>query len=287
MRRHGMLLVVLVLAGGLCGCDFSPATERGEIAGSQPGGAAGAAPSGDFLAQWLEIANQGVQQWDVPRASLLVNQMAQSGPEGLEPMFKLLEDPAGKPEPKVLATMTILPLLRPESVPRLLAMTEPKNEVTTRSCATQMLGMLASPEAEARTRALMKDPVLEVQFAAVYCLLRDGDAEAVSIMPELWKRPELSKNQRDSLISSIPMSAAAMAAAVCREAATDARLLPENRRHAIEILVSQGDAESLAVLEKCAQSDPDAGVRDFAKAGLEAAKARSASAPAAAPAPAQ
>ena len=106
MRRHGMLLVVLVLAGGLCGCDFSPATERGEIAGSQPGGAAGAAPSGDFLAQWLEIANQGVQQWDVPRASLLVNQMAQSGPEGLEPMFKLLEDPAGKPEPKVLAKLT-------------------------------------------------------------------------------------------------------------------------------------------------------------------------------------
>lgn len=264
----------LVLALGVMafqGCELvpppAPGTPEGEKA---PAAAANGNPD---MAQFLEIANRSVKEWDITSASLLASKMARSGPNGADPLLDLLADPSVKGETKVLVTMVMVPMVRPPMIPRLIAMTQPGQNISTRSCATQLLGMVENPEAAKRTRELLHDPELRVQFAAVYCLMRDDDPEAIQLAVELWKRPDLELNQRVSLVQVIPLTRAVLMTPICREAALDTKLDPNARVHAVEVLVKAGTEDVMPVLQQCAQSDPEPRLRDFAKAGLDSLQA--------------
>ncbi len=263
--------VLLLLAGVVTfsGCELVPPptgnTSDGSKASSAPGNPENA---GSELTKFMEIAQRSIKEWDVPTASLLATQMARSGPKGADPLLDQLANPATKSEVKVLITMVMVPLVSPEMVPRLVAMTQPGQNEDTRGCATQLLGMVTIPDAVKRTRELLHDPDLRVQFAAVYCLMRDNDDEAINLAVELWKRPELNLNQRVSLVQVVPVARAAAMTPICREAAVDLKMDANTRVHAMEVLVKAGSEDAIATLKQCAENDPEPRIREYVKAGL-------------------
>jgi len=268
-RILGLILVLSAVA--LPGCELVPPP------GQNPPetGKAPAAPanSDSNTAKFLEIAARPTKDWDITAASLLATQMARSGPNGLDSLFNLLADPAAKGEAKVLVSIVLTPLVQKTMIPRLTAMTQPGQNLDTRSCATQLLGMLQDPEASKRVRELSRDPELRVQVTAVYCLMRRDDTEAMQLALELWKRPDLNANQRVTLVQEIPVSRAAMMTPICRDAALDTKLSANIRTHAVEVLMRAGTEDVIPILQQCSQTDPEPRLQAFAKAGLDALRA--------------
>ena len=212
--------------------------------------------------QWLSLAQAGPEAWDAPQAAEIAAKMAAAGPNGLEPLLALLEDPAAKSPVQVCAYISLTGLAGqyPEwfagIVPRLLTLTQPNQSRTARGCATQLLGEIDTPEAQDRLRQLLSDDSLHVRFTAVYNLLLKGDPEAIQVAALMWKDPALNAHQRTSLVLGIPATHAPELSGICVEAVKDKELAWDVRGRAIEILGRAGGPEALPVLEECAQ-DPD------------------------------
>lgn len=244
--------------------------------------ATGCIPAGDgspvpgrdaLMAEWVQIANSPRNEWDVPRASLLVHEMDATGPDGLLPLFALLSDSAASTQARVLATITLAPVLRPALAETLVALTQPGVDEMGRSCAAQLLGDLSTPESTARLRELMRDASLSVRFTAVYRLLAAGDTEAQDVALQLWAIPELNANQRSSLVQGIPEPAAGRFIGVCKDAVLRSDLDLEARKRAVRLLVRSADPSGTAVLDQCASSDATSELRDLARAGAAALRA--------------
>lgn len=223
---------------------------------------------------------------DLPRATAIAQQLAAMGPEATNKLLDILAEPDADPRTKMLVTMCVKPVLAVENYPRILALTEPSNEINTRVNAAHITGSFNDPTLIARTKELLKDPEPRVRMAAFQTQLMLGTPEALAEVETIWADPETPLNDRTQLVLGMPESAAVEHLKIFAEALADATLVSQARIRALTILGRFGDESALAALEKAAASDPDPNVRQEAQIAWEAAKSRLDATAVAVPAPA-
>ncbi|HNR30190.1 MAG TPA: HEAT repeat domain-containing protein [Candidatus Hydrogenedentes bacterium] len=249
---------LLVLAG--CRPDVQPPTE------SSPE---------EVYRQWLALADAPVDRIDFSAAVMLGEQLAAA--DRMDLVLDALGSPEANPKVKVLAVVTLTPLVRPEMESRLAELTAAANEATTRACAVKLLGFIDSDTARARLRELMGDAEHRTRVTATLMLARARDAEALDALPALWADPETGTSERIELVWSLPDEASERFAPIYKEAALDLELDPEVRIRAVTALGKIGDADAAEILDRCSVDDPVPAMREMARAALAALHARTAS----------
>ncbi len=228
----------------------------------------------DLVAQWHEIPKAGHESMDVGSAIEIANAMAASGPNGLDPLLRVLEEPEESPTAKMLAVICLSPHMQESFLPRLTALTQPEHNQATRGCAAHLLGVSGAPEAEARVRELFADPDKHVRKAAVLIMTRRGDKDALAQALTLWEDPDISDADRSELVLGFPDHAAAdnlhiFAAAFCMTG-----LDGQARSRAIQLLGLLGGADLLPAMDACLEQETDANLRDMLDAAITAVRSR-------------
>jgi HEAT repeat protein len=243
------------------------------------------------MSAYRQIASQGVDNLDVASAHTIVQRLKET-PEGLDPLLDLLEDPNANPVAKVLTVISMAKEVTPEMAPRLIGMTQPSHETTTRACATHLLAHLKAPEAQTRVRELLSDSEHRVRAAAIMALgALQQDPEVIAQLPSMWAAPETTAADKDQILLMLPEEHVRQNLNVYKDALLDHSLEPKSRERLAVILGRVGNASVLDVLEKAAEEDPVDFVRVMARGAVGAIEAREAAAaatgaePAAAPEP--
>lgn len=215
-----------------------------------------------------------MDQLDYSAAVMIGERLAAA--DRLDLLFATLGDAAANPKAKLLAVVSLTPLLRPEMTTQLAALTESDRETTTRACAAKLLGFIDDDGARARLRGLMNDAERRVRVTALLMLARAHDAQAVEALPALWADPETTTADRVELVLSLPDETSAKFEGIYKEAAVNHELDPEIRIRSVTALGEIGGPAASAVLERCAAEDPIPAVREMARAAADAIAARAA-----------
>ena len=280
------LLAVLVIASMVLGCG-------GEEQASPIGNEASQGPTIDqLLASWRNLANAPADKLDLSRAVALASELARQGEQG-----RLIDVLGGKdetPVAKVLAVVSLSPVLSADMIDRLAALTSPENEVTTRAGATSLLATMLFPDMRppeipgkfvsptgaqledirGLLRELGDDPEFRVKLAALGGLSRTGDPEAADALAGLWNTPNLRPADRMEIFRALPNDNPQPHKKILMDAAQDTNLDPEIRVDAISYLGRIPEDDVLPVVDGVAKNDPSAGVREMAAQAAAALRAR-------------
>jgi HEAT repeat protein len=210
---------------------------------------------------------------NIEEGRTIAGQLAAMGPEALNPLFDVMADRASSPFAKTLATMSLVPVLDPRVAPRLLDLTKPENEVTTRVCATSLLGWIQQPEVDAALNELKNDKNRQVRFQALQGLAQKS-LEGRKAFGDLWKQPDTTVDERAKIVSVLSNGPFTDSLPIFQEAAGDAKLGEPVRILAIQMLGRAGNPSSLPVLNECAEKDPNPQVQTTAKNAIDAVNKR-------------
>lgn len=271
------MLIRILICGFLLNAAFTAGCGGPQV----PQSDAALPPPGDdpkveaLMLAWQELAKADFAELDVPRAMMLVQRMAELGPDGLTALLDLLGEENTPPVAKVLVVMSITPFIQVEHGPRLIALTQPDRETTTRACATHLLGFINTPQAEARLRELSQDPERRVRVEALLVRIMKGDRAALAKARDVWRDPETNERERTQLLLMIPEAEAAQFLDLFTEALSHPDLELLSLRHAVSMLGRAGTPSAVPALRACASSetvDPD--LRALANSAADAIVAR-------------
>ncbi|MBI2434802.1 MAG: hypothetical protein HYV26_18250 [Candidatus Hydrogenedentes bacterium] len=261
MVRFSAVLLALGVACAGCGPDQQTSSEQ-QVSSPE-----------ELMANFVGLAKEGPNNLDVVSAQAIAKRLRDS-PAGLEPLLQLLADPDADPVAKVLLVISVSPLVKPDMAPRLIDLTQPGHEKTTRACATHLLGLLNTPEAQARMQELAKDGEHRVQTAALLIMGSRGDASVIEMMPELWVAPETTDDDRDQILLMLPEEHVRQHLAVYKDAMLNQNIEPKSRERLATLLGRVGDESVLEVLKKAGEDDPNPSVRIMAKGAADTIQAR-------------
>jgi len=243
--------------------------------GGQPPVAPPAEDPDQLMEHWhalTEVMDRA--ELDFYTATVITERLA-AIPGGLDRLLDVLGSDEDDPFSKLLALMCLQGYLDEDMEPRLIAFTDPEREQTTRTCATNLLGQLATPAALERLRELLDDDNSRVANAAYLVLLLQRDETALAQVKEFWDASDTGDNDREQFILVLPHEIAAEHLGILREAATNWEITPAARYRAIEFIVQFGNsADDLRALESAAAQSPEDPLRDSAQSGLAALKSR-------------
>ncbi len=228
----------------------------------------------EMMAAWHEIAQADLKDMDVRTASAIARHLSQSGDGGLDPIIDVLASPDAEDKAKVLAVISLTPLLTPEMLPRLMAITEKDKDVTSRCCAINLVGLYTAPEAEARLLALLKSPIHRVKAEATIMLLMRGHEAGLDGIQAIWDHPETTGKHRTQITLQLPEKDYKRFERLFLEAVVNPEIEAPARQRAAEILGRNGGEAAAKALKQCAEKDAAEGVRAIATAGVEAIAAR-------------
>jgi HEAT repeat protein len=274
------LFSFVLLAALLSGCGgqedaVPPAPPQPLIASADPKPGEAALPPMDVLYdQWLQAATSEDENVDPQKLSVLAGLVGQYE-EGYDLFFELIGNPETEPHLKMMATISMAQFVFPEDTSRLVEMTQPELDETTRGCAAHLLCSIPEPEeaGKKRLRELMQDDSLHVRVATILALATKGDIDAINALSPLWKEEGLNVNQRTSILLTLPDAGPEAFRSIYLEAVQMQDLSPQLRLSLIEQLSLMSDEATLAVLEKVGADDPDEEVRLMAQGAAEAMKA--------------
>ncbi len=265
MRAGGWLTVAVFVLGAcpllvLCGCGAQePIIQSAPV---------------NYMEDWMALTKAGFSNLDVQSAVAITQRLAESGPEGLNPILDVLGDPAGDPVAKILAVISLTSQINPAMQSRLIEFTQEGKETTTRACSAHLLGLLKTPEAEKRVKELYTDKERRVRVEASLMLIMKGDPEALGQIMPLWNDPAMSARDKTQLILMIPDAHVREHLDLFKTVMGDMSLEADARLRAVTVLGHLGDASVLEMLSAAAEKDTDNDVRELAKSALDAVKAR-------------
>lgn len=245
----------------------APTTPAAPASGEQPDRRP--ATYDELVQIWTNLANTAPENFEIAKGVAIAENMAARGIEGIQPILDVLSDPDGSDKAKVFATINLQALvpgtLGGELVPRLIEFTNDTYSEATRRCAAHLVGTSIQPEALARTKELANDPVHSVRTAARLVLIHRGELAGLDAIMDLWNDPETTVEEREELIRAIPQHFAKDYLEVYNGVLKDDRIGPDTREGAVAALATIGNAESLELLHKVAESDPDPEIQEQAK----------------------
>jgi len=268
MRKFVAVVILTgVVASGLTGC--APPEKMAQTAETIT-----ATPE-ELMALWREIPKAGIERMDVKTATLIAHGLSQIGPGGLDPIIDVLASPESEGPAKVLAVISLTPVLTEEMLPRLMTLTEAGNDTTTRCCAIDLVGLFQASEAEARMLALLEDDNHRVRTEATIMLLRRGHETGLTTVEAIWDHLETTDLHRTQIVLQIPETAYAQLERIFLEAVVNPKVEAPARQRAAELIGRHGGLAGAEALKQCAERDEVEEIRDIAAAGVEAIASRS------------
>ncbi|MBW7865685.1 MAG: hypothetical protein GX580_05430 [Candidatus Hydrogenedens sp.] len=257
--RYSVTMMMLVLAGLLAGC----------------GGKAPAPPAKspeELVAEWRQLAAAGRENFKPEAAAEIARLLAEGGPERLTPLLDVIAENPGVPDAKLLAVISLAPVVGEAHQARLIGMTAPDQERITRAQAAHLLTALvgrgqAGPDAVEKLRVLFGDPDSFVAHAALLGMLAVGDPEAVGRSLSLWEDPAVTPPERGKIVMDFPLNLVLEHLDLFSQAALDTALPQPARRHALYLLGTLGNASILDTLKTLAGSEQDPELREMAVKG--------------------
>ncbi len=233
----------------------------------------------EVVSTWMWMSLEELAAIDTQQAIVLVQRMAEEGPEGLDPVLEILGSPDASPSSKVLAVICLSPLIPTDAgeglFAPLMAMTEPEHEVSTRACATHLVGLFGPDKVLDRIRELLNDPERRVSTAALLIAFPKGMPEAAARVRPFWEDETTTMHEREQLILAFPEQHMATHLDLFISALMDHQLGAQARIRAIGVL---GEATGDKIVETLAavtnEEDVDAQVKVSAAGALAAVQAR-------------
>jgi HEAT repeat protein len=282
MRAIAMVIGICLAALLLYGCNreaepAAPPTSGAPTAG-EPVLPGQTPPSGETVEQmverWKQLAKSATRENPLlNETGALADEIAIRDPNALLSLLDLVEDEQSTPYTKVLATLSLTPVVGLHVGPRLIEMTKSGKESTTRACATNMLRQIPTEEVMAVLRQLKTDSEPRVRLYAQIGLATHDPKERQEVYA-LWRKPETTADEKGTIISALAQMPALEDVALMQEAAAATTLNEGVRVMAVDALGQIGGSEQVPVLTTYSQSDPSEKVQAAAKTALEALNAR-------------
>ena len=272
MRATAVAIGICLAAVMLYGCNRN--TEQPAPTSTQPGGA----PSGETVEQmverWKQLAKSAARENPLlAETGELANEIAVRDPQALLSLLDLVGDDQSTPYVKILATLSLTPIIGQHVAPRLIEMTKSEKESTTRACATNMLRQIPTEEVTAVLRQLKTDSEPRVRLYAQIGLATRDPKERQEVYA-LWRKPETTADEKGTIIDVLAQMPALEDVALMQEAAAATTLNEGIRAVAVTTLGQIGGSEQVPVLTTFSQSDPSEKVRAAAQSALNELNAR-------------
>jgi len=262
-------LIGAVLVVGAAGC--------GKKAEEAAPAAKSSAEVEALRSRWMELAKSATRAAPpIEETKELAQQMYEKDPKSLYPLLDLVANPSESPFVKILATLSLMPGVDEQLAPRVLELTKPGNEATTRACATQLLTYAKAPSVDSRLRELAADPERRVSFHAK-CAFAQRHPEGRAALREVWKDPATNPAERSAIVQVLTASGTPADSLDLFEEAAQNGALDENARlAAVTALGSAGTASNIPALQNVAGQDASTTVRSAASNAISAINGRAA-----------
>ncbi|MCX5770289.1 MAG: HEAT repeat domain-containing protein [Candidatus Hydrogenedentes bacterium] len=286
MRATTLVIGICLAAVLLYGCNRE--AEKTAPPTTQPGATAPAAgqavlpgqapPGGETVEQmverWKQLAKSATRENPrLDEAGALADEIAIRDPHALLSLLDLVDDAQSTPYTKILATLSLTPVVGQHVAPRLIEMTKSEKESTTRACATNMLRQIPTEEVTAVLRQLKTDSEPRVRLYAQIGLATRDPKERQEVYA-LYHKPETTDDEKGTIIHALSQMPEVVDVPLMLEAAGAATMVEGVRIVAIQTLGQIGNAEQVAALTTFSQSDPSEKVRAAAQDALIQVNAR-------------
>ena len=278
MRATALVIGICLAAVLLYGCNREaqqaapPTTQPGAPAAGQPVLPGQTPPGAETVEQmverWKQLAKTATRENPLlNETGALAEEIAIRDPHALLSLLDLVDDDQSTPYVKILATLSVTPVVGQHVAPRLIEMTKSEKESTTRACATNMLRQIPTEEVTAVLRQLKTDSEPRVRLYAQIGLATRDPKERQEVYA-LWRKPETTADEKGTIIDALSQMPAVEDVALMQEAAAATELNEGVRVMAIATLGQIGKAEQVPVLTTYSQSDPSEKVRAAAQEAL-------------------
>ena len=268
MKHLPILFAVPLALALLAGCGAQPIPTTATEA-SAPEASAPEAPSvNGLMTEWHELAKAEYENMDFDRAAIIAAELALQGPNSLEPLFKVVEDPDATAIAKMLATASLAAHVTNDHVERLIALTDSTRDQSTRGCATHLLGNCLAPEAFFKVNDLTEDPDSHVSKIAAMVMLRKGNEAVLPKIIEIWDNPDTLDRDRAEIVRGIGPLAAIKHTRILTESICNAGMDTTARSRAIQLLGDMGSADVLPTMKSCLEKEEDTALHDLLDAAI-------------------
>ncbi|MFA6244613.1 MAG: HEAT repeat domain-containing protein, partial [Candidatus Hydrogenedentales bacterium] len=224
--------------------------------------------------EWKALVDNPEANKDNNRYIELVHEMAAASPDILHKIVDVIADPSTKPESRVMAMGSLNGFVMTDMLPKLLKLTDPSMESSTRAGITILLSSVNTPECMERIRQLANDSDKRVKFAATVGLVSQGDADARKSAQALYFEPSLPPQYRERIAFTLAQVPQPEDVKVLAAATADSAFDPMTRAMAIGSLVTLGDPAAIPSLQQCVDSDAPPEVKDLARDALASLKSQ-------------
>lgn len=279
MRRKAVVLTVGVLAAAsiLCGCGRRDSEQAGDGAAPPLSGGQVGVPSQppadtetleQMVDRWKAIAAESsAENPMLEEATELAAKIAAREPRALLSLLDVVDDDDESPFAKILATLSLQSFMGPHTAQRVIAMTEPHREPTTRACATILLHMIVTDEATETLRRLRSDEEPRVRMQAQIGLgMRDFNERGN--LHDLYRDPQTPDQYRMNILEAIAQSPASVDEELIIEVIEDQTVNDDIRALAIQVLGQIGSADHIDMLSAFLDKSSEE-LRDAANEALD------------------
>ena len=266
--KHFYLLFAVVCTCCLfigCGAQPIPATPAADTESKD---------GNTLMTEWYQLTQADYEHIDFESAMTIANKLVLQGPSGLDPLFEVIESEDTTPIAKMLATASLTSHIKDSHVPRLIPLTDPKYNSTTRGCATHLLGNCLSATAFFKVHDLIEDSDTHVSNVATMIMLRKGEVSVLPKILEIWNNPATSKNEREEILMGMPAMAALKNISMFTESICNENLSTAARVRAIELLRDMASIEEAPALKACLKKEKDASLRDMLEEAIKVIEKR-------------
>ncbi len=237
----------------------------------------------DLMAEWNDLAATDYDHLDFDRAMIIANELALQGPNGLNPLFEVLEDPTAPKMAKILAVASLSPHVNDSHSARLIPLTDAQNDSITRGCAAHLLGNCYAADAFFKVRELAHDDDEHVSKVASMVMLRKGDVEVLPNIMKIWESPDASAKDRDEIVLGMPPMIAMKHLDIFTDSICDEKLSDAARSRAIKVLTEMAGPDVVPVIKACLDETEDDATREALEAAIATIEKREAEGKTAAP----
>ena len=224
----------------------------------------------EALAMWQEAAKTAsAEKPNLVEGTMAAKKLAEFGPEALQPIYDTLADKASSPRAKALAAISLVPVLDKDASGRLLPMTKPENDVTTRVCATKLLTNLAGAEIDAALAQLKADADHQVRFQALRALAVRSPQGRKELI-EFFSQPGTSLAEKQDILTLLASVPATDSLGVFHDIVRSGDFDEEAKLAALAALAVLADPSSETIVAELAANGPNEAIRNAAKEAHDA-----------------
>ena len=232
------------------------------------------ASSEALVAEWKVLAENQSRSRLSMRHTEIAKVLASRSPEGLTPIIDVIADPESTPEMKVFASETIAGEIRPPYLERLKTLTGESLDITTRACATMLIGQMKDTDVTAELAGLAEDDERRVKMAAMVGLAQRGRDDMRQHFVAMYWDEEATQAERERIVLTILVNPAEKDFKILSDLLVRSETNLFVRTNIAHTYGRIGGTSVIDALEMSIKNTPDPSYRSMAQAAIQTIEAR-------------